>query len=169
MGGGESGAGGGEIRPRSPEGDGGSHLGEDQRGRGRVGKAGEVAGERAPGQAGPATQRYEVQYEDEARQDLKLLKKWDIKAWREIQKLFDTLETTPDLGYELGGAWAGCMAVHVGKDRYRVIWELFPPEDDYSGLADQVVPVVILRVGPKTDRRGRTIYERAKRPGQLEP
>jgi hypothetical protein len=53
----------------------------------------------------------------------------------------------------------------VARDRCRVIWEIFDPEEDYEGLADEVVLVVILRVGPKTDSRGRTIYE-AGRPGQ---
>ena len=43
-------------------------------------------------------------------------------------------------------------------DRYRVIWEIADPNEDYENLADQVVPVVILRVGPKTDSQGHTIY-----------
>jgi len=51
------------------------------------------------------------------------------------------------------------MAVHVGSDRYRVIWEMLDPTDDYTGAADEVIPVVILRIGPKTDAQGRTIYE----------
>ena len=50
-------------------------------------------------------------------------------------------------------------AVHAARDRYRVIWEVLDPEKDYEGIADQVVPIVILRVGPKTDATGRTIYE----------
>jgi len=41
-----------------------------------------------------------------------------------------------------------------------VIWEILPPIEDYEGdPGDEVVPVVILRVGPKTDVQGHTIYE----------
>ena len=74
--------------------------------------------------------------------------------------MFDQLEKTPDLGYPLRDEWEGCYAVHAGQDRYRVIWELLPPEEDYEGdPGDQVVPVVVLRVGPKMASDGRTIYE----------
>jgi hypothetical protein len=74
--------------------------------------------------------------------------------------LFDSLERTPDLGYPLEGEWEGCFAVHCGRDRYRVIWEILPAEEDYEGdPGDEVIPVVILRVGPKTDTQGHTIYE----------
>jgi hypothetical protein len=73
--------------------------------------------------------------------------------------LFDNLERTPDLGYPLEEEWEGCFAVHVGRDRYRVIWEIMPPVEDYENLADEVVPIVILRVGPKTDEHGHTIYD----------
>jgi hypothetical protein len=41
-----------------------------------------------------------------------------------------------------------------------VIWEILPAIEDYEGdPGDEVVPVAILRVGPKTDERGHTIYE----------
>jgi hypothetical protein len=74
--------------------------------------------------------------------------------------LFDNLEKTPDLGYPLEDEWEGCFAVHIGNDRYRVIWEILPPVEDCEGdPGDEVVPIVILRVGPKTDERGHTIYE----------
>jgi hypothetical protein len=43
--------------------------------------------------------------------------------------------------------------------RYRVIWEILPPIEDYEDVTDEVIPVVILRVGPKTDVHGHTIYE----------
>jgi len=52
------------------------------------------------------------------------------------------------------------MAVHCGQDRYRVIWEVLDPIEDYTGAADEVIPVVVLRIGPKTDAQNRTIYER---------
>jgi hypothetical protein len=63
------------------------------------------------------------------------------------------------MGYPLEGEWEGCYAVHTGRDRYRVIWEILPAIEDYTGEpGDEVVPIVILRVGPKTDTQGRTIY-----------
>jgi hypothetical protein len=80
--------------------------------------------------------------------------------------LFDQLEKSPDLGYPLSGEWQGCYAVNIGQDRYRVIWEVMEPMEDYeSDPGDEVIPVVILRVGPKTDARtGRTIYESPRPP-----
>lgn len=91
---------------------------------------------------------------------MKALKRQDPKTWHEINdRLFPQIELTPDLGYELRGEWEGCQAVHCGRDRYRVIWEVLEPEEDYTGMADMVVPVAVIRVGPKTDSRGRTIYE----------
>lgn len=101
---------------------------------------------------------------------MRRLRRQDPKTHREIQGpggLFDNLESTPDLGYALEGEWEGCYAVHIGRDRYRVIWELLPPVEDYEGdPGDEVVPVVILRVGPKTDEQGHTIYE-SPRPSVL--
>lgn len=79
--------------------------------------------------------------------------------------LFDQLEKSPDLGYALDGEWEGCYAVHIGRDRFRVIWELMPPIEDYDS-GDELIPVVILRVGPKTDPWGRAIYD-APRPSSL--
>lgn len=87
------------------------------------------------------------------------LRRRDRKAWQEIERLLDVIERTPDLGYELRDEWEGCMAVHAARDRYRVIWEVLDPEEDYEGTTDEVVPIVVLRVGPKTDATGRTIYE----------
>jgi len=76
---------------------------------------------------------------------LRRLRRQDPKTRREIQGpggLFDNLESTPDLGYALEGEWKGCYAVHIGRDRYRVIWELLPPVEDYEGdPGDEVVPV----------------------------
>jgi hypothetical protein len=54
------------------------------------------------------------------------------------------------------------MAVHCGQDRYRVIWEVLDPEEDYTGIADEVVPIVILRVGPKTDSKGVSVYNQER-------
>jgi hypothetical protein len=55
--------------------------------------------------------------------------------------------------------------VHAGADKYRVIWEIMPPIEDYERApGDQVVPIAILRVGPKTDAQGRTIYEEPRPP-----
>lgn len=74
------------------------------------------------------------------------------------------METSPEIGKELRDEWEGCFAVHIAKDRYRVIWELLPPEPDDYGPVNEVVPVYVLAVGPKTDSRGRTIYETRERP-----
>jgi len=91
------------------------------------------------------------------------LKRRAPKLHKQVEHLFRALEKTPDLGYPLEGEWEGCFAVHVGDDRYRVIWEIQPPIDDYTGRAgDQVTPVVVLRVGPKTDGQHRTIYEQPR-------
>jgi mRNA-degrading endonuclease RelE of RelBE toxin-antitoxin system len=116
-------------------------------------------------QGGPPaapSRRNEVELVPDSREDLRLLKRQDPKAHREVDQMFDKLELKPDLGYELRDEWEGCRAIHVGRDRYRVIWEVLDPEPDYTGVADEVVPVVILRVGPKTDAAGRTIYDRGR-------
>jgi hypothetical protein len=89
------------------------------------------------------------------------LKSRDPKTHREVEQLLDVIERTPDFGYELRDEWDGCWAVHCGRDRYRVIWEHLEPMEDYDGIADQVVPVVVLRVGPKA-ARGRTIYDEGR-------
>jgi hypothetical protein len=74
--------------------------------------------------------------------------------------------TSPDFGHALraGTEWEGCYAAHVGRDRYRVIWELLDPEPDPDQIAEQLISVLIIRVGPKTDSSGHTIYEQG-RPG----
>jgi hypothetical protein len=90
------------------------------------------------------------------------LRRRDRKAHQEVEHLFDVLERNPECGYELRPPWDGCLAAHVGRDRYRVIWELLDPQMDYTGVADEVVVVAILRVGPKTDASGRTIYDRER-------
>ena len=144
--------------------------GANQR-RSRRGQAAEEGEEERPRwQDLPPTQRYEVVLTREAQADLRRLYRHDRKTYRQIQGpggLFDTLEKTPDLGYPLEGEWEGCFAVHCGRDRYRVIWELLPAEEDYEGdPGDELIQVVILRVGPKTDAQGHTIYE-SPRPSAL--
>lgn len=93
---------------------------------------------------------------------MQVLKRRDLQTYREVNRLLDLIETEPSLGYELQGPWAGCMAVHCGRDRYRVIWIVLDPEEDYTGTTDWVVPITVVRVGPKTDSRGATIYERGR-------
>lgn len=167
--GGDRGGAPGDAGPRGvcagpAQGDGADHLRGDQEQRGRVSPAVSGEGERASRQEVPPNQRYEVQLEDEAKQDLKSLYRRERKAWQEINAFLDKLEGMPEVGYELTGEWEGCFAVHIARDRYRIIWELLPPEEDYSGEADEVIPIVILTVGPKTDSSGRTIYETSERP-----
>lgn len=72
----------------------------------------------------------------------------------------------PDIGgHPLTGEWEGCNTVHVARDRYRVIWTELDPEAGYEGDDEiEIVPIVVLRVGPKTDARHRTIYETKERP-----
>ena len=84
----------------------------------------------------------------------------DRIAHRKIEELFRVLERSADFGYPLRDPWTGYQAVHVAQDRYRVIWREFPPESDYTGGdGDEVVPVVVVRVGPKTDAQHRSIYD----------
>ena len=88
------------------------------------------------------------------------IRRRDRKAHGEIQKFFRELEKSEALGYPLHGEWEGCRAAHVVDDRYRVIWREGPEIEDYSGAEDDtVVPVQVLRVGPKAPTRGTTIYE----------
>lgn len=50
--------------------------------------------------------------------------------------------------------WDGCWGIHIGQDRYRVIWE----------VDVEIQTVFVLRVGPK-ERRGRgTIYDEPRPP-----
>ena len=77
----------------------------------------------------------------------------------------DVLRDNPSIGYELADEWAGYRAVHIGNDRYRVIWRIDPPEEDYTRAEGcQVVPVVVVRIGPKTNMMGKSIYDVAPSP-----
>jgi len=137
------------------------HRRDQQRpSRGRTPEDGET---RRPSRS-PASprQRNEVRLTLAAHDDLKQLKRRDISTYNQVNKLLDTIEQTPDLGYPLRDEWEGCLAVHCGRDRYRVIWEILAPEEDYSGATDKVIPVAILRIGPKNDSHGRTIYDEGR-------
>jgi hypothetical protein len=91
------------------------------------------------------------------------IKRQDRKAHGEIQKFFRELEKTSGLGIEMRGEWRGCRRAHVCDDRYRVIWQDLPETKDYAGSADDtVVPVVVLRVGPKALPSGKTIYQQPR-------
>jgi hypothetical protein len=93
------------------------------------------------------------------------IKRQDRKAHREIQKFFRELEKPSGVGIEMRGEWEGCRRAHVCEDRYRVIWRDLPETEDYAGDADDtVVPVIVLRVGPKLLPSGETIYQQP-RPG----
>ena len=88
------------------------------------------------------------------------IKRQDRKAHSEIQKFFRKLEKTSGLGIEMRGEWEGCRRAHIYDDRYRVIWQDLPETEDHAGgVGDTVVPVVVLRVGPKLLPGGQTIYE----------
>jgi hypothetical protein len=88
------------------------------------------------------------------------IKRRDRKAYSEIGKFFRELEKTEGLGYPLRGELAGYRAAHVYSDRYRVIWRELPEIENYAGAEDdKVVPVEVLRVGPKKTAGEGTIYE----------
>lgn len=91
------------------------------------------------------------------------IKRQDRKAHGEIQKFFRELERISGLGVEMRGEWEGCRRAHVCDDRYRVIWRDLPETEDYAGgPGDTVVPVVVLRVGPKVLPSGETIYQQPR-------
>jgi mRNA-degrading endonuclease RelE of RelBE toxin-antitoxin system len=109
-----------------------------------------------------ARTRYRIATTPEADEDLSEIKRSNIGAYRAIDTyIYEVVEKRPlAAGTPLRDEWTGCRSGHAGRDRYRVIWEVLDPEDDYEGQeGDQVVPVVILRVGPKIDALGHSIYE----------
>ena len=91
-----------------------------------------------------------------------LIKQQDRKAYGEIQDFFrDRLAISSDLGYPLRGEWSGYQAIHIYRDRYRIIWQDLPEIEDYeNGEDDTIVPVEVVRVGLKNPVGGSTIYER---------
>lgn len=96
------------------------------------------------------------------------MKARDKKIYGEVQKfLRDHLAKRAELGVPLHGEWEGCRRAHVCDDRYRVIWiEQAEIEDYEGGEGDTVVPVLVLRVGPKVLLGGGTIYQQPNPLGQ---
>jgi hypothetical protein len=88
------------------------------------------------------------------------LRRRDRSAWQKYDELSDLLRVDPEIGYELEDEWTGYRAIHIGNDRYRVIWRIDPPEEDYERPeGSQVIPVIVVRIGPKTSAVGVTIYD----------
>ena len=94
------------------------------------------------------------------------IKSQNRRIYGQIQDfLRDELAKRSDLGVPMRGQWEGCRRAHVCDDRYRVIWRDLPEIEDYEGTeGDLVVPVQILRVGPKAQLTGGTIYEQPSPP-----
>ena len=79
--------------------------------------------------------------------------------------MYDVLEKNPNgLGKPLEGEWAGCCGERVGHlEKYRVIWELLNPEEDYDGRpGDLVIPILVLRAWKKRPAAGGTIYDQPR-------
>jgi mRNA-degrading endonuclease RelE of RelBE toxin-antitoxin system len=96
--------------------------------------------------------RWGIASTEAADQDLKRLKKKNRSAFQEIDNFIsEVLPVTPrpPRAEELRAPYDGCLGIHIGRDRYRVIWE----------LDAEIRTVVILRVGPKKRRGGGTIYD----------
>jgi mRNA-degrading endonuclease RelE of RelBE toxin-antitoxin system len=55
----------------------------------------------------------------------------------------------PPQADELREPYDGCLGIHIGRDKYRIIWE----------VDSEIHTVVILRVGPKKRRGGGTIFD----------
>ncbi|MGI8945128.1 MAG: type II toxin-antitoxin system RelE family toxin [Thermoleophilaceae bacterium] len=72
-------------------------------------------------------------------------------AYQEVVRFLEGLQRWPwPVNAEaLREPWDGCYGVHVGRDRYRVIWE----------VDSEIQTVFVLRVGPKERRGGGTIYD----------
>jgi hypothetical protein len=93
------------------------------------------------------------------------IKSQNRKIYGQIQNFLRELQNRSDLGVPLRGEWEGCRRAHVCDDRYRVIWRDLPEIDDYEGAeGDVVIPVQVLRVGPKVQLSGDTIYEQPSPP-----
>lgn len=83
------------------------------------------------------------------------IKSQNRKIYGQIQNFLRELENRSDLGVPLHGEWEGCRRAHICDDRYRVIWRDLPEIEDYEGAkGDVVVPVQVLRVGPKVQLLG---------------
>jgi mRNA-degrading endonuclease RelE of RelBE toxin-antitoxin system len=89
--------------------------------------------------------------------DLARLKKINRSAYQEVDHFIKevlAVDPSPPGAEELRPPWEGCQSIHIGRDRYRVIWEV--------DLEIQVV--YVLRVGPKKRRGGGTIYDAPRPP-----
>jgi mRNA-degrading endonuclease RelE of RelBE toxin-antitoxin system len=63
-------------------------------------------------------------------------------------------EYPTDTGVALDGRWEGARRVHCANDTYRIIWE----------IDDEREAIIILRIGKKSQRGGRTIYDLPRPP-----
>ena len=106
---------------------------------------------------------YRVGRSDDAIEDLHRLRKASRPLWREAERLIKSLAMDPFQGYSLRREWLGCRGLHFGSDKYRLIWEVRPIEDDYEGAeGDQVTPVIVLCAGPKTGLQEGVIYDQPR-------
>jgi hypothetical protein len=106
---------------------------------------------------------YRVGRTDAAIEDLDHLEKVSRPLRREAERLIRGLAADPFQGYSLHHEWLGCRGLHFGGDKYRLIWEVMPIEEDYrGGDGDKVTPVLVLRVGPKKDAHERVIYDQPR-------
>lgn len=94
------------------------------------------------------------------------IKRQNRKIHGQIQRFFkERLENSSDVGDPLHGDWEGCQRAHICDDKYRVIWRDLPETADDTGAeGDTVVHVEVLRVGPKVQITGGTIYEQPRPP-----
>lgn len=116
-----------------------------------------------PGVIRPTT--YRVGRTDAAIEDLDRLQKASRPLRRQAELLIKSLAVDPFQGYSLHGEWLGCRGLHFGSDKYRLIWEVMPIEEDYRGTeGDKVTPVIVLCVGPKTDPQECVIYDQPRPP-----
>jgi hypothetical protein len=102
---------------------------------------------------------------DVAIEDLVRLQKSSRPLRREAERLIRSLAVDPFQGYSLQGEWLGCRGLHFGNDKYRLVWEVMPIEEDYrGGDGDKVTPVAVLCAGPKKDPQERVIYDQPRPP-----
>jgi mRNA-degrading endonuclease RelE of RelBE toxin-antitoxin system len=59
-----------------------------------------------------------------------------------------------ETGVQLDRQWEGARRVHCANDAYRIIWE----------VDDEREAVVVLLIGKKSQRAGRTIYDLPRPP-----
>lgn len=96
--------------------------------------------------------RWGIASTEEADRDLARLKKNNRPAYQEVTKFIEeelAYMPWPPQADELRPPYDGCFGIHVGQDKYRIIWE----------VDTEIQTVWILRVGPKKRRGGGTIYD----------